>query len=241
MRSSLVKFLIVIIFSQLIIAQTKKLTIDDIYTNRGLRSKSLAGLKWFDNGNKFSFLKYEEGAIYEHNVKTGEEKIILGQDKLIKPKGEQISLMNYEWSSNSNYILITGLWYARTTKSGGTFYIYNVKEKSIQLIIESEKEQANVQFSPDEKKLGFVRANNIYVADLESGIEKQLTFDGSDTILNGVFDWVYEEEFSVIMGWEWAPDSKSISFWRFDQSNVPKVFITKYDSQYFTPDEQYYH
>ncbi|HSP87119.1 MAG TPA: S9 family peptidase [Ignavibacteriaceae bacterium] len=240
MRSSLVKFLIVIIFSQLIIAQTKKLTIDDIYTNRGLRSKSLAGLKWFDNGNKFSFLKYEEGAIYEHNVKTGEEKIILGQDKLIIPEGEQISLMNYEWSSNSNYILITGLLYARTTKSGGTFYIYNVKEKSIQLIIESEKEQANVQFSPDEKKLGFVRANNIYVTDLESGEEKQLTFDGSETILNGIFDWVYEEEFSIIMGWEWAPDSKSISFWRFDQSNVPKVFITKYDSQYFTPDEQYY-
>ncbi|OGU72862.1 MAG: hypothetical protein A2V93_01825 [Ignavibacteria bacterium RBG_16_34_14] len=241
MKFSLTKFLIIIFLSQsLQTPQTKKLTIDDIYTNRGLRSKSINGLKWFDNGNKFSFLKYEENAIYEHDVKSGEEKKILGNDELKTENGEQIALRNYEWSPDEKYFLITGLIPARTVKSGGTFYVYDVNEKRFQLIIDSEDEQVNAQFSPDGKKLGFVRANNIYVADIESGEEKQLTFDGSEVILNGVFDWVYEEEFKIITGWEWSPDSKSIAFWRFDQSNVPKVYITEYDSLYFPPTEQYY-
>jgi dipeptidyl-peptidase-4 len=241
MRFPLTKFLIVIILGQsLLIAQTKKLTIDDIYANRGLRSKSISGLKWFDNGNKFSFVKYEENAIYEHNVATGEEKKILGSDELKTADGGQINLMNYEWSPDGKYFLITGLLPARSVKSGGAFYVYDIAEEKFQLIIDSEGELVNAQFSPDGKKLGFVRANNIFVADIESAEEKQLTFDGSETILNGVFDWVYEEEFSIIMGWEWSPDSKSIAFWRLDQSNVPKVFITKYDSLYFPPSEQYY-
>jgi dipeptidyl-peptidase-4 len=241
MRFSLIKLLAVIIFLQvLLIPQTKKLTIDDIYTNSGLRSKSISGLKWFDNGDKFSFLKYEENAIYEHNVSTGEEKKIISGDELKTPGGEEISLRNYEWSPDDKFLLITGLIPARSAKSGGTFYVYNLNERKFQLIIESEQEQVNIHFSPDGKKLGFVRANNIFIADIESGEEKQLTFDGSETILNGVFDWVYEEEFSIIMGWEWSPDSKSIAFWRFDQAEVSKVFITKYDSHYFLPDEQYY-
>ena len=241
MRFSLIKFLLIIFLGQsLLTAQNKKLTIDDIYTNSGLRSKSISGLKWFDDGNKFSFLKIEENVIYEHDVSTGEEKKITGSDELRTPDAEQISLRNYEWSPDGKYFLITGLIPARSVKTGGTFYVYNISEKRFQLIVDSEEEQVNAQFSPDGRKLGFVRGNNIFVADIESGEEKQLTFDGSDVILNGVFDWVYEEEFSIIMGWEWSPDSKSIAFWRLDQSNVPKVYIPKYDSLYFPPAEQYY-
>ncbi len=243
MRYPLIKFLIVIFLGQiLLIAQHKKLTIDDIFTNTALRSKSISGLKWFSEGEKYSFFKYEDKAysIYEHNVLTGEEKPIINGNELLTPDGEEIPLWNYEWSPNEKYILITGLLYARTVKTGGTFYIYNVNEKKIDLVIDSDDEQVNAHFSPDGKKLGFVRANNLFVIDINSGEEKQLTFDGSETILNGVFDWVYEEEFSIIQGWEWSPDSKSIAYWRLDQSQVPVVYITKYDSLYFPGTKQYY-
>ena len=64
------------------------------------------------------------------------------------------------------------------------------------------------------------------------GKERQLTFDGSEEILNGIFDWVYEEEFSIVNGWSWSPDSKSIAFWHVDQSKVPIFKITMYDSLY---------
>lgn len=222
--------------------QQKKLTVDDILGNPGLRSESVLGLKWFDNGNKFSFLKYDEEGIsvYEHDIKSGEEKRILGGSELKDTDGETISLRNYEWSPDNKYILLTGLLYARTVKSGGAFHLYDINKKEVVLTIDSEDEQVNVQFSPDGTRLGFVRANNLFVADIETGEETQLTFDGSETILNGVFDWVYEEEFSVIRAWEWSPDSRSIAYWRSDQSNVPKVYITKYEELYFPPDEQYY-
>ena len=235
-------FAIIFVAYTSLFCQQKKLTIDDIYANRGLKSESLNSLKWFDNGNKFSFLKYEAGgySVFEHDVKTGVEKRIIGGTELEDNNGEKILLRNYEWSPDEKYILITGLIHARSVKSGGTFCVYNISNKEFKIIVDSEEEQVNAQFSPDGSKLGFVRSNNIFVIDIETGEEKQLTFDGSETILNGVFDWVYEEEFSIIMGWEWSPDSKSIAYWRLDQSDVPKVYITKYDSLYFTQTKQYY-
>ena len=80
--------------------------------------------------------------------------------------------------------------------------------------------------------MGSYSGNNIFTVDIISGKETQLTFDGSDVILNGKFDWVYEEEFSIIDGWEWSPDNKTIAFWRLDQSNVPEYKIPTYDSLY---------
>jgi dipeptidyl-peptidase 4 len=242
-KYNFIKILILIFaVSSFIFCQQKKLTIDDIYRNPGLRAESLIGVKWFDNGNKFSFLKYEAGgySLFQHDVSTGEEKKILDRNDLKDNNGEKILLRNYEWLPGEKSILITGLIHARAVKSGGTFYVYDVDNKNFKLIVGSEDEQVNAQISPDGKKLGLVRANNLFMADVETGEEKQLTFDGSETILNGVFDWVYEEEFSIIMGWDWSPDSRSIAYWRFDQSNVPKVYITRYDSLYFPPTEQYY-
>ncbi|RPI74021.1 MAG: S9 family peptidase [Ignavibacteriales bacterium] len=223
-------------------SQQKKLTINNILGDPGLKSKSIIGLKWFNDGNKFSFLKYDEAGIsvYEHDIETGEEKRTLGGNELKDTYGEPILLRNYEWSPDGRYMLITGLIHARTVKSGGTFYLYDINKKEFKLIVDSEEEQVNIQFSPDGKKLGFVRANNLFITDIETGEEQKLTFDGSETVLNGVFDWVYEEEFSIIKGWEWSPDSRSIAYWQLDQSRVPKVYITSYDSLYFPPEEQYY-
>ncbi|MEK7249090.1 MAG: S9 family peptidase, partial [Bacteroidota bacterium] len=83
----------------------------------------------------------------------------------------------------------------------------------------------------DGENIGFVRANNLFVMDIASGKEAQLTFDGSDNILNGKFDWVYEEEFSIIDGWQWSPDSKRIAFWRLDQSAVPAFPLVRYSEK----------
>jgi len=234
-------FLFIIIVSVITFSQ-KKLTINDIYTNPGLRSKTLTGVQWFDDGNKFSFLDYDEESLslFSHDVKTGEKELIIKGSELEDKSGNRVMLRNYQWSPDNKFVLITGLLYARTIKTGGTFHLYDVEKKEIVVTIESEDEQVNAQFSPDGSKIGFVRANNLFVYDIASGVEKQLTFDGNRTILNGVFDWVYEEEFSIITAWEWSPDSKSIAYWHLDQSNVPNVYITQYDDKYFLPEDQFY-
>lgn len=83
----------------------------------------------------------------------------------------------------------------------------------------------NVTLSPDSSKVAFTRNNNLFVLDIESGVEKQLTFDGSDLILNGYASWVYYEEIlgrsSQYKAFWWSPDSKKIAYYKFDNSKVP--------------------
>ena len=76
------------------------------------------------------------------------------------------------------------------------------------------------KFSPDATRVGYVRGNNIYVERLDDGKVTQLTSDGSENIINGTSDWVYEEEFGVRDGFRFSPDGKSVVYWQFDQSGV---------------------
>lgn len=229
---------IIVIFYSLIIGQGKQLTVDEIYTNSKLYSPMISRVLWFSEGEKFSFMKPEKEkgvmSIFQHDVKTGEEALLVSGADLISPgSDEQITIHNYAWSPNEKFILFTGVLPARSLKTGGTFYIYDIEQKKITIEIDSEEEQVSAQFSPDGNKIGFVRGNNLFIYDITNGKEVQLTFDGSETILNGVFDWVYEEEFSIINAWEWSPDSRHIAYWQLDQSPVPEVMIAKWDSLYF--------
>lgn len=83
----------------------------------------------------------------------------------------------------------------------------------------------NLTYSPDSTKLAFTRANNLWIVDIASGDETQLTFDGTDLILNGYASWVYYEEIlgrpSRYCAFWWSPDSGKIGFYRFDNSQVP--------------------
>ncbi len=229
--------LLLFIFCFELLPQPKELTVELIQTNRDFFGKNLSGVQWFSGGEKFSFLKRDPEtkamAIYEHDCKTGDEKILVsGSDLKLKPEDPPFTIQNYEWLPNEKYILFTGTLPARSLKTGGAFYIYEIAKKKFIELASSEKTQENATFSPDGEKLAFVRDNNVFVVDIQSHEETQITFDGSETILNGNFDWVYEEEFSIINGIEWSPDSKRIAFWQLDQSQVPEMHIAKWDSLY---------
>jgi dipeptidyl-peptidase 4 len=77
------------------------------------------------------------------------------------------------------------------------------------------------KFSPDGNRVAYGRANDLWVKDLRTGVETRLTTDGSDDIINGTTDWVYEEELGLRDAFRWSPDSKRLAFWRFDQTAVP--------------------
>ena len=227
---------LIILIQVQVFSQIKKLSVEDIYSNSEFYPEKLKEFHWFDKGNKFSYLKEETGsfstAIYQHDIATGEEKVLVSRNQLETVDGDSLKINAYEWSRDNKYILFTGTIPARKIKTGGNFYIYDVSKEKIIYSMESNEEQENIHFSPDSKHIGFVRDNNLFVSDINSGKERQLTFDGSENILNGIFDWVYEEEFSIVNGWTWSPDSKSIAFWHLDQSKVPIFKITMYDSLY---------
>ena len=97
------------------------------------------------------------------------------------------------------------------------------------------------KFSPDNRSVAYVRQNNLYTEDVETGRITQLTSDGSRTIINETFDWVYEEELSLRDGFRWSPDSKWIAYWQLDASGVRDyLLINDTDSLYsFTVPVQY--
>jgi dipeptidyl-peptidase-4 len=139
---------------------------------------------------------------------------------------------NALWSHNGQYILFTEDLRARDIKSGGNFLLYNDEREDLKKLTDSEEFQLNIRFSPDDEKIGFVRSNNLFFMDVKDNRERQLTFDGNEFVRNGHFDWVYEEEFEIIEGWRWSPDSKWIAFWQIDEQDVSQYSITEYDSLY---------
>ena len=86
--------------------------------------------------------------------------------------------------------------------------MYDISSESLTPVTSDPDSLRNVKFSPDSNKLAFVRNdNNLYLFDLTNELEEQLTFDGSEDILNGHFGWVYEEEFGTYDSYKWSPNS----------------------------------
>ncbi len=89
------------------------------------------------------------------------------------------------------------------------------------------------KFSPDGKRVGYVRAHDLYVESVDSSAITRLTSDGSVTIINGTFDWVYEEELGMRDGFRWSPDGTHIAYWQLDASGVRDfLLINNTDSLY---------
>lgn len=231
-RINLFLFSIVLIVNST--SAQEELTLDKIFKSRDFMPAALSQLQW-NSENKFSFYKNDPEtktvSIVAVNRETKEETVVLSNNEIdYKFKYGQI----FKWSPDSKFILFTEKLNARRDKSGGKFVIVDVEKKKVLLEITDQDDQELAQFSPDSKKLGFVRSHNIFVVDIESGTETQLTFNGNENILNGTFDWVYEEEFSIIYAWEWGTDSRQIAYWQLDQTKVPTVQIATWDSLYFS-------
>jgi len=121
------------------------------------------------------------------------------------------------------------------------YYVYDIKNKKLTPV----SDEANLQiasFSPDGKQVAFMRENNLFIKNLETGDETQLTTDGlKNKIINGAPDWVYEEEFGFKKAYEWSPDGKYLAYIKFDESEVKEFNIIKYagEKPHFAQNELY--
>ncbi|MCX6312366.1 MAG: S9 family peptidase [Bacteroidetes bacterium] len=222
----------------LFLSAQNTITLDDIYKNGTFRAEySYGGASLKDGEHYVAFgvadsIKKEQ-ALVEYEYKTGKQIAVFFKLNELIPTGETkpVDFANYVLSSDESKVLIATEQehiYRYSTKE--TNYVYDLKTKKMTPLSTNGKQRL-AAFSPDGKKVSFVRDNNIFIVDLETGKESQVTTDGEwNKIINGGTDWVYEEEFALPNGLYWSPDSKKVAYYRFDESRVKEFQMTMYNT-----------
>lgn len=221
-------FIFGLLLSIIAIAQsgTQKISLSDVLSGQ-FHAKSVSGISSMKNGEEYSLkvgLK-----IVKQSYKTGKEVGVLFDLALI----EDAPINNF-----SDYVLNedeSKLMVAANSKKKyrhsktRDYFVYSIEKKTFEALSENGQQQ-EAAFSPDGTRIAFVRNNNIFIKDLRFGTEKQITADGEfNKIINGVPDWVYEEEFAFSKAFEWSPDGRFLAFLRFDESEVKEYSFPVYE------------
>ncbi len=237
MRYFLLLFILLDSFS-LVTAQ-KPISIDDIYAKFAFRTKSIPGFNFMKDGRHYSALK--DGGIKKYDIITGSLVGTIFDGNEMKGKsGFSGDIEGYTFSDDETKILIESDGEAIYRHSSKVkCYVFDVKSNNITEVYSFGK-IANPSFSPDATMVGFVFNNNLYFKNLKNGNITQITTDGAkNTIINGMCDWVYEEEFSFTRAFYWSPDSKKIGFIRFDERNVPEFTMQIYKDERYPIQETF--
>ncbi len=221
--------------------KSQPLLLEDMYKNNVYVQKSFGPLRWMKDNNSYSTLEknMEIGGkdIIRYETSTGKRSVVISAASLI-PEGKSgpIEISDYDWSDDNSKLLV----FTNTRKvwrhhTRGDYWIFDLKNNTIKQLGESLPEATLMfaKFSPDASKVAYVSQNNIFVEDLLSEEITKITSDGSDTIINGTFDWVYEEELNCRDGFRWSPDGNHIAYWQSDTKDVGTFYmINNLDSIY---------
>ncbi len=177
--------------------------------------------------------------IVEIDARTGRKTVLVPSKQLLNPTShEPIEVEKYSFSKDGQKLLVftksKRVWRQNTK---GDYWALDVRTGRLQRL-GGEARSSSLMFaklSPDGNRAGYVYEDNLYVQDLTSGKVTPLTHDGSATLINGTFDWVYEEELDLRDGWKWSPDGNSIAYWQLDTHEEPiYTLINDTDSLYPT-------
>ncbi len=227
-----------------------ELSLARLYSSPDFFGERFGPVRWLEDGSGYTTLEAStdvEGGrdIIRYNPAADTRDVMVAATQLI-PEGAEapIPVQNYAWSADGSKALIytnsKRVW--RQNTRGDYWVLDRESGKLHQLGGEAPASTLMfAKFSPDGTRVGYVRQNNVYVESLADGTITQLTHDGSETIINGTFDWVYEEEFSLRDGFRWSADGQKIAYWQLDAEGVGEfLMINNTDSLYsFTIPLQY--
>ncbi len=222
----------------------QQLNLADIYSNNTYSQKGYGPVRWMKDNQGYSTLENNTLSggkdIVRYDAKTGNKKILVSAKQLI-PANETkpLSIANYEWSNDDGKLLIftntRRVWRYNTR---GDYWVLNLSTGKLQQVGKNVESTSLMfaKFSPDASRVAYVSKQNIYVEDLATGKNTQITTDGGANIINGTFDWVYEEELDDRDGFRWSPDGKNIAYWQSDTKNIGTFYlINNVDSIYSKP------
>lgn len=215
---------------------SQDLTVERIWKNYEFTSKRIEGFNSLPDGEHFTKIVEVAGrqslqkfAFKKLNGK-GSELIDLSA---IQFEGKELPIGDITLSKSGKLAIIMHTITPIYRRSyNAQIFVYNLETKQV-IPLPGTAPKTLPTFSPDERLLAYVSENNLYVLDIATGKANALTTDGKiNEIINGTTDWVYEEEFAITQGFDWAPDSKHLAFLRFDESKVREFQMAMYGNLY---------
>ena len=183
-------------------------------------------MKWDKKGD--TFYEVVKNEIFRHSLPNTEGEKLISTAQL-SPKGQAaLSITDFAFSADGQKVLVytntKAVWRLQTQ---GDYWVYELATGKLTQVGEELPESSLrfAKFSPDASKVAFVSEFNLYVQDLTSGQITPLTTDGTRKLINGTFDWAYEEEFACRDGFQWSPDGKRISFWQIDANQIRDYYM----------------
>ena len=212
-----------------------ELTLEDIYVKGTFRARGVPQPTWMEDGRSYSALT--EKGLVRVDAATLSETVIVPQAAFV-PAGaaRPLRVEDYTWSEDKTKLVVytnsRRVW-RRNTR--GDYWLLDVAAGTIRQLGKGLEPSRMMygKLSPAGDRFAYVYYNNLYVEDVATGERRQLTFDGGDVLVNGNFDWVYEEELNCYDGWRWSPDGKKIAYWHSDTGGTGTfLMIDNIDSLY---------
>ena len=221
-----------------------RLTVQRIYGSPEFFSQPFGPSRWLDDGSAYTTVEPSaDGSgqdIVRYDVEKASRTVLVAASQLVPQGGEgPIEIEDYAWSPDGSKLLVftntQPVWRLNTR---GDYWVLDRTAGGLRKLGGKDAKPSTLmfaKFSPDGRRVGYVRENNLYSEDLAGGAIVPLTNDGSRTLINGTFDWVYEEELMNYYadGWRWSPDGSSVAYWQLNADSVRNFsMVNNTDSLY---------
>lgn len=217
----------------------QKITVENIYTG-AFRTKGMDELQSLKNTNQYTVLNLDRSSrsmqIDLYDYATLKKTATLIDSKDFK---QLEGIDSYVFSPDEKSILIASNTVQIFRHSfTADYYLYNTVGKKLTKLFDFQIQEPT--FSPDGSKIAFAKENNLFVYDIASKTTKQITTDGKkNAIINGITDWVYEEEFAFVRAFDWSADGSKIAYIRFDETEVPEFSMNVYGEELYPVTERF--
>ena len=208
--------------------QQKQINLEEIWSG-DFRTQGLDELRSLKNGKQYAVLNYNRlsggSSVDVYDYITGKKVNTIVSSSQIKDSNY---FYTYTLSEDETKVLLaTDLQQIYRRSTLGTYYVYDVVTKKMMLVSENKIQEPIL--NPAGTKVAYGYDNNIFIKNLSTGVTTQITKDGlKNSIINGITDWVYEEEFAFVRAFEWNKDGSKIGYIKFDETNVPRFSMDVY-------------
>lgn len=216
------------------VVQAEPLTIERIFSDPALAGKAPKSLRFSPDGSRVSYLQgksedYNRYDLWQYNLETGKNSMLvdsallhsgpelLSDEEKARRERQRVfgsGIMSYKWSEDGKALLFP---------LAGDVYYYRLGEEKARQLTNTPAFETDVEFSPKGRFVSYIREQNLYVMNIASGVEQQITQDGGGAVKNGMAEFVAQEEMGRMTGYWWSPTEEHIAFTRIDETPVPLV------------------